>query len=104
MANGTVFVASPKATASTPVARGSSVPACPAFCASNTRRTIATTCVEVMPSGLSTTTQPCTAAPLRLRLIVLVRVLLQVLLHARGFQKGLDLFGFRERGVFQKAK
>ena len=35
MANGTVLVASPRAMGSTPVASGSSVPACPAFAAPN---------------------------------------------------------------------
>src|SRR6185312_11999529 len=67
MAKGTVLVASPSATASTPVAIGSSVPAWPAFCASKTRLTAPTTCVEVTPDGLSTITQPCTAEPFFLR-------------------------------------
>src|SRR3954470_15652312 len=104
MANGTVLVASPSATASTPVAMGSSVPACPAFCASNMRRTMATAWVDVIPCGLSTTTQPCTAAPFRLRLIAFVRVFLQVTLDAGGLQQGLDLFSLGEGSVFQKAQ
>jgi hypothetical protein len=64
---GTVFVASPSATASSPVAAGSSVPAWPAFCASSARRTVLTTSVEVRPAGLSITIQPETGCPLRLR-------------------------------------
>src|SRR5262252_3516761 len=46
-----------------PVASGSSVPACPAFCAEKMRRTAPTACVEVMPAGLSSTSQPCTGLP-----------------------------------------
>src|SRR5438105_5071601 len=81
---------------------GSSVPACPAFCASKMRLTIATACVEVMPAGLSTTTQPCTASPLRLRAIDVVGVMhcLEIALNARGFEQRLDLLGFGERIVF----
>src|SRR5947208_621266 len=83
------------------LAMGSSVPACPAFCASNMRRTMATAWVDVIPSGLSTTTQPCTAAPFRLRLIAFVRIFLQVTLDAGGLQQSLDLFSLGEGSVFQ---
>src|SRR6056297_4253968 len=69
--NGTVFVASPSATARTPVASGSSVPACPAFCACSAQRTLLTTAVDVSPAGLSTTSQPERSRPLRLRAMVL---------------------------------
>ena len=66
----TVLVASPSAMGSTPVASGSSVPAWPAFCAWKARRTRPTAWVEPRPSGLSSTTQPLTGRPLRLRPIV----------------------------------
>src|SRR5579862_469729 len=109
MAKGTVFVASPSATASTPEAMGSSVPACPAFCASKARLTVATAWVDVVPTGLSTTTQPCTASPLRLRAIAVLAVLavsdgFQVALYAFGFEERLDLFRFGERIVFGKSQ
>src|SRR5215475_2212525 len=52
---------------STPVASGSSVPACPAFLAANARLTTDTAWVEVMPIGLSSTTQPSTLRFSRLR-------------------------------------
>src|SRR5579862_8406250 len=105
MAKGTVLVASPSATASTPVAIGSRVPAWPAFWASNTRLTIPTTWVEVTPSGLSTITQPWTGAPFFLRLIgrafACVRIvgLRKVLLHPRGFEDRFDLLSLGERLV-----
>src|SRR5215813_450369 len=52
---------------STPVASGSSVPAWPAFLAANARLTTDTAWVEVMPTGLSSTTQPSTLRFSRLR-------------------------------------
>src|SRR4051794_15503738 len=108
MAYGTVLVASPSATARTPVAIGSRVPAWPAFWASNTRFTMPTTWVEVMPSGLSTITQPWTGEPFFLRPIGVVLGTLvrfgEVLLHARGFEKRLDLLGFGEGLVFNEAQ
>src|SRR6516164_9550443 len=52
-----VFVASPIAMGSTPVASGSRVPACPTF-ALVLRRMSWTTRLELIPSGLSTTSQP----------------------------------------------
>ena len=48
------FVASPIPTTSTPLALGSSVPACPTRFSPNTRRTRETTSWLVKPSGLST--------------------------------------------------
>src|SRR5581483_1364760 len=59
--NGTVLVASPSAIGSDPDASGSSVPAWPARFAANNRLITATACVEVMPTGLSSTTQPWTS-------------------------------------------
>src|SRR5260370_41218835 len=53
-----VLVASPRAIGSTPVANGSRVPACPTF-AAVARRATSTTRLELMPSGLSMTSQPC---------------------------------------------
>ena len=57
------MVASPKATAKTPVAAGSSVPAWPAFCAPKAHFTLFTTVVDPTPAGLSTTSQPFTGRP-----------------------------------------
>src|SRR5215467_10737892 len=58
MTNGTVLVASPSAIGRQPDASGSSVPAWPARRAEVRRRTAETACVEVMPTGLSSTIQP----------------------------------------------
>src|SRR5512146_817833 len=90
--------------ASTPVAIGSSVPACPAFCASKMRRTWPTTCVEVTPFGLSTITQPWTGEPFFLRLIVVFGGIRQIAAHALGLEKILDLLRFRERFVFDESE
>src|SRR5580704_8236759 len=100
MANGTVLVASPSTTASTPVAMGSSVPACPALRASNTRFTTPTTSVDVMPAGLSTTTQPWTGLPLFLAIAALFLIgHIQITLDPCRFEDGLDLLRFGEGGV-----
>src|SRR5579872_4071410 len=88
----TVLVASPSAIGKTPVASGSSVPAWPAFWASNARRTRPTACVEPNPSGLSSATQPETGRPLRRRAIVWV----EVLRHLRVVQQPLDALGLGE--------
>jgi hypothetical protein len=48
-----------------PDASGSSVPACPARLACNKRLTTLTAWVEVMPTGLSSTSQPFTSRFLR---------------------------------------
>src|SRR5215813_12750048 len=61
-----------------------------------------TTCVDVMPSGLSTITQPWTGAPFFLRPMAVV--CLEVALHARGFQQRLDLLGLGEGLVLHEAK
>src|SRR5215471_8245692 len=92
--------------AKTPVAKGSSVPACPAFWALNRRRTFVTARVEERPLGLSRTTQPCTGAPLRLRAIVILGRggCLQVASHALGMQNLLDALRFGKRSVLDEAK
>src|SRR6266550_4550294 len=51
-------VAGPMATTSTPVASGSSVPACPALCGLTSRCTRLTTSREVSPVGLSMLSRP----------------------------------------------
>src|SRR5512139_2832954 len=56
--NGTSFVASLITTGRTPVAKGSSVPMCPAFFTRRRRFTSLTTPREVGPSGLSTIRRP----------------------------------------------
>src|SRR3954454_16733940 len=61
MTNGTVLVASPRAIGKQPEASGSSVPAWPARLHENSRLMAPTACVEVMPTGLSSTIQPCTS-------------------------------------------
>src|ERR1700680_4048424 len=66
MTNGTVLVASPSAIGRQPEASGSSVPAWPARLAVNSRLITDTAWVDVMPTGLSSTTQPCTSRFLRL--------------------------------------
>src|SRR5580698_4061804 len=53
-----------------PLASGSSVPAWPAFWALKARRTRPTAWVEPRSTGLSSTIQPETGSPLRLRPIV----------------------------------
>ena len=60
------MVASPSAIGSAPEASGSSVPAWPARLAVNSRLMTLTAWVEVMPTGLSSTTQPCTSRLSRL--------------------------------------
>src|SRR5580704_16307277 len=75
-----------------PVAIGSNVPAWPAFCASNARRTRATACVEPSPCGLSRTTQPEIGWPFRLRPIAG----LEVLGHSRVVEEALHPLGLPE--------
>src|SRR5450759_4630202 len=66
MTKGTVLVASPSAIGRQPEASGSRVPAWPARLAVNRRFTTLTAWVEVMPTGLSSTTQPWTSRLSRL--------------------------------------
>src|SRR5690349_13134832 len=65
MTNGTVLVASPSAIGRQPEASGSSVPAWPARLHWNSRLIAPTAWVEVMPTGLSSTIQPCTSRLMR---------------------------------------
>src|SRR5450631_4428049 len=66
MTKGTVLVASPSPIGRQPETSGSSVPAWPARLAVNRRLITLTACVEVMPTGLSSTTQPWTSRLSRL--------------------------------------
>src|SRR4051812_29004843 len=112
MTNDTVLVASPSAIGSTPVASGSSVPACPALAAAKARLTTDTAWVDVMPIGLSRMSHPLTlrfsrrrwvgAAPagwgsesVRESLMVVIGRL-EVALDCRRSQKLLDSFRFVE--------
>src|SRR6185312_9222051 len=105
MAQATVLVASRSASGSTPVASGSSVPPWPAFSASSARRTAATARLEVMPKGLSRTSQPCSGTPRRLRAIAvgLIRRLRlgrrQIALDLGPMQQLVDAAGVVEGGV-----
>src|SRR5260370_10817522 len=105
MVHATVLVASPSAIGSTPVASGSSVPPCPAFSASSARRTAATARLEVMPGGLSRTSQPWSGTPRRLRAIAVgllrrIRLRLrQVALDFGPVQQLVDADGMVEGGV-----
>src|SRR6185437_16492119 len=108
MAQATVFVASPSAIGSTPVASGSSVPPWPALAASSRRRTAPTAWLELMPEGLSSTSQPCTGWPflfifvgrLLARLPALLRLGLgEVALDLRPVQQLVDAAGMVEGGV-----
>src|SRR5690242_21075366 len=81
-----------------PLASGSSVPACPAFCASKIRFTMLTAWVEVRSTGLSRISQPSTFCPF-LRLIVpflVVRILLEVAGDRGVVQQTLDAARFLE--------
>src|SRR6185312_1295541 len=105
MVQATVLVASPSAIGSTPVASGSSVPPWPAFSASSARRTAATARLEVMPNGLSRTSQPCSGTPRRLRAIAvrLIRRVCrgrrQIALDLGPVQQLVDAAGMIEGGV-----
>src|SRR5499427_10492355 len=114
MTKATVLVASPSAIGSSPEASGSSVPACPARFAWNRRFTTLTAWVELMPTGLSRTTQPCTsrftrlgsaartASQRRALSTVIVRLVVEIALDRRRSQQLLDSFGFIEALVESK--
>src|SRR6266403_3158497 len=102
----TVLVASPSAIGNTPEASGSSVPAWPARFAWNRRLTTLTACVELMPTGLSSTTQPCTSRFSRLRAcgddgsastrVNILILVVEVALHRRCSQQLFDPLGLVE--------
>src|ERR1051325_11720579 len=112
MTNGTVLVASPSAIGRQPEASGSSVPAWPARLALNRRLITDTACVEVMPTGLSRTTQPSTSGFSRLRCLTpacpcgaepgrgpvsfIIVAALKVAVHLRSVQQLLDALGLAE--------
>src|SRR5450631_2634324 len=124
MTKGTVLVASPSPIGRQPETSGSSVPAWPARLAVNRRLITLTAWVEVMPTGLSSTTQPWTSRLSRLNclcglarggsacsapsgaaksasvastiLFIAILILGQVALHFRLTQQLLDALDFRE--------
>src|SRR3546814_11812000 len=90
---------------STPVAIGSRVPPCPALAAFSSRRARETTWVEVGPAGLSTTSQPFTGRPLRLRAMAVVLLLAgpairhaDVATRPSGVPQPVGALGLVERG------
>ena len=60
-----LFVASPKASAKSPVASGSKVPAWPAFLAPSAHLALLTKAADVIPIGLSMINHPDMSRPLR---------------------------------------
>src|SRR6516165_4930997 len=101
-----VFVASPIAMGSTPVASGSRVPACPTF-ALVLRRMSWTTRLELIPSGLSMTSQPC--GPLSI-LIAIALVLhlqdigMEVACYVGAYQQCGDALGLFKGSVERKVE
>src|SRR6185437_12592863 len=89
MAQATVLVASPSAIGRTPLASGSRVPAWPALAELSRRRTAITAAFEVIPTGLSRTSQPSIGSPRRLFAIGLADAVVRVV--ARRRQIALDL-------------
>src|SRR3954468_9000174 len=101
-----------------PEASGSRVPAWPAFLALKARFTTATACVEVMPTPLSSTSQPCTSRFLGRgsrggsawgggacsSVIVLVVRLRHVSPHLLAAQERVDAGGLVEAVVAQEAQ
>src|SRR6516164_1901413 len=81
-----------------PVASGSRVPPWPALAAWNRRRTAPTAWVEVMPAGLSRTSQPSTFSPRRLAAIGLV-LLGEIADDAGATQQHLDAVRLAEGPV-----
>src|SRR5690348_8651132 len=82
---------------SRPVARGSRVPPWPALAAWNRRRTAPTAWVEVMPAGLSRTSQPSTFSPRRLAATALLPILTLSLVPTLVLWSArLVLVGFRQ--------
>src|SRR6516164_8562925 len=115
MTKETVLVASPSAIGRTPDANGSRVPACPARLALKKRLTTPTACVEVIPTGLSRTSQPCTSRRSRRRCgslldrsaftgsTLIVCPAAQIPAHGRCSQQLLDPLGLIEAFIDGKA-
>src|SRR5215471_7378688 len=82
-----VLVASPSATGRTPVAHGSSVPACPALLRAS-RRITWTTLFELSPSGLSMTSHPCGTPSAGIVLLFVAGGRLEVAGDIRSSQQG----------------
>src|SRR6476661_233864 len=117
--NGTVLVASPSAIGSAPEASGSSVPAWPARLAVNSRLMTLTAWVEVMPTGLSSATQPCTSRLSRLNCCLralggaasamrasslIAAPVAEIARHRRRAQQLVDALGFGETLVDAEAQ
>src|SRR6478752_5288264 len=119
MTKGTVLVASPSAIGSAPEASGSSVPAWPARLAANSRLMTLTSWVEVMPTGLSSATQPCTSRLSRLNCCLralggaasamrasslIAAPVAEIARHRRRAQQLVDALGFGETLVDAEAQ
>src|SRR4051812_16140684 len=93
-----------------PVASGSSVPAWPAFCALNSRRTFDTASVEVISYVLSRQIQPCTGSPFFVRpmvsflVFVFAVVVTQVASDLGPHEQGVDARRLVEALVVQEAQ
>src|SRR5689334_18428976 len=93
-----------------PVARGSRVPAWPAFCASKMRFTTLTAWVEVMSAGLSRISQPSTFWPFLRRIVAVLVIRVFLIIAFRDVagddgivQQTLDLARLLEGLVFLEA-
>src|SRR5579864_4706489 len=105
MTQGTVLVASPRAIGNTPLAAGSRVPPWPALTAPRLRRTAATAALDVIPSGLSRTSQPWTGRPRALRAIVpAVVVGCEIALDLGPVEQLVDAACMVERGVERESE
>ena len=95
-------MASPSAIGRTPVANGSSVPACPAFSASNSQRILLTACVDPISWGLSSTNQPEIDRPFFLRAMTGLLFAGQIAHDCIAAQQSIDLGKIIKTSVFKK--